>query len=33
MTIQTLYDEGFFDIYNNADEVLKDYLFIEDNER
>ena len=23
-TIRTLYDEGFFDNYDNADEVLKD---------
>ena len=27
-TIQTLYDKGPFDNYDNADEVLKDYLFL-----
>ena len=26
---QILYDKGLFDIYDNADEVLKDYLFID----
>ena len=28
-TIQTLYDEGLFDNYDNADEVLKYYLFVQ----
>ena len=33
-TIQILYDKGLFRIYNNADEVLKDYLVIDEvNER
>ena len=26
-TIQILYDEGFFDNFANADEVLKDFMF------
>ena len=29
MTIQILYDKGLFDNYNNADEVLSKFLFIE----
>ena len=32
-TIQILYDKGFFVKYDNADEALKDYAFIEVNER
>ena len=28
-TIQILYDKGLFDSYDNADEVLKDFLFVE----
>ena len=28
-TTQTFCDEGFFDIYDNADEVLKDYPLTE----
>ena len=32
-TIQTLYDKGLFDNYDNADEVLKDYLLFEVDER
>ena len=32
-TIQKPYDKGFFDNYNNTDEVIKDYLLIEYNER
>ena len=27
-TVQILYDKGFFDIFANADEVLKDFLFV-----
>ena len=27
--MQILYDKGFFDIYDNADEVLKDFLSLE----
>ena len=27
-TIQILYDKGLFDIYDNADEVSKDFLFV-----
>ena len=30
-TIQKLYDKGLFSRYDNADEVLKDYLLIENN--
>ena len=26
--IQKLYDKGFFDGFSNADEVLKDFLFV-----
>ena len=26
-TMQILYDKGFFDIFQNADEILKDFLF------
>ena len=26
-TIQILYDKGLFDNYDNADEVIKDFLF------
>ena len=29
MTVQKHYDKGFFDNYDNADEVLKDYFFVE----
>ena len=32
-TIQILYDKGLFDNSNKADEVLKEYLLIEENER
>ena len=28
-TIQILHDKGLFDNYNNAEEVLKDFLFVE----
>jgi len=28
-TIQILYDNGFFDNYDNANEVMKDYLLVE----
>ena len=28
-TIQILYDKGLFDNYDNVDEVLKDFLFVE----
>ena len=28
-TIQILYNKGLFDKYNNADEILKDFLFVE----
>ena len=28
-TVQLLFDKGLFDNYNNADEVFKDFLFIE----
>ena len=31
--IQILFDKGLFDNYDNADEVLKDYLLIEDEKR
>ena len=31
--VQILFDEGLFYVYDNADEVLKGYLHIEDNER
>ena len=33
MTIQTLYDKGLFDNSDNTDEVLKNYLPIEVNQR
>ena len=29
-SIQILYDKGLFDIYDKADEVLKDYLLIDE---
>ena len=29
-TAQILYDKGFFDSYDNADEVIEDYLFVDD---
>ena len=32
-TIQMFYVKGLFDIYGYANEVLKDYLFTEVNER
>ena len=32
-TTQIVYDKELFDIYDNADEVLKDYLLFENNER
>ena len=32
-TIQILYDKVLFDTYDNADEILKDFLFIEVNDR
>ena len=32
-TTQILYDKGLFDNYDNADEVLKNYLPIKVNER
>ena len=28
-TIQILYDNGLFDNYDNADDFLKDFLFVE----
>ena len=27
-TIQVLYDKGLFDIFQNSEEVLKDFLFV-----
>ena len=32
-TIQILYDKRFIDIYDNADELLNDYLFINERRR
>ena len=32
-TIQRLYDERLFENYDNADEVIKDYLLIQVNKR
>ena len=32
-TIQKHYDKGLFDNYENADEVLKDFILLEVNER
>ena len=32
-TIQKHYDKGLFDYYNNTEEVIKDYLLIENSER
>ena len=32
-TIQILYDKGLFDKFDNTDEVLKDYLLTEVNQR
>ena len=32
-TIQTLYDKGLFDNYENADQVMKEYLLVEVNDR
>ena len=33
MTIQILQYKGMFDICDNADEVIRDYLLVQDNER
>ena len=33
MTFQLLFDEGLFDKYDNADEVMKDCLLIEVSDR
>ena len=33
LTLQIFYDKGLLDNFNNADEMLKDYLPIEVNER
>ena len=32
-TKEILYDKGLFDIYDNADQIIKDYLLVEVNDR
>ena len=32
-TVQVLYDRGLFDKYDNTDQVMKDYLLVEVNDR